>query len=80
MKNLRITLLAICVITSVYAQKDKRLKGLDKELNKILKLTKTPGFSVAIVEGKKIIYAKGQRIEVGWNSAVDDKDIYKWLL
>ena len=59
MRNILITLFAIISISSVLAQQDKRLKGLEKELNEILEATKTPGFTVAIVEGKKIIYAKG---------------------
>jgi len=59
MKKIVITLIAIISITSVFAQKDKRLKGLEKELEAILETTKAPGFAVAIVEGKKIIYAKG---------------------
>ena len=59
MKKIVITLIAIISIASVFAQKDKRLKGLEKELEAILETTKAPGFAVAIVEGKKIIYAKG---------------------
>jgi len=59
MRNILITLFAFISISSVLAQQDKRLKGLEKELNEILETTKTPGFTVAIVEGKKIIYAKG---------------------
>lgn len=59
MRNILITLFAIISISTVLAQQDKRLKGLEKELNEILEATKTPGFTVAIVEGKKIIYAKG---------------------
>ncbi len=41
------------------AQSDRRLKGLDKQLNEILKETKAPGFAVAIVEGSEVVYAKG---------------------
>lgn len=59
MKKILISLLTIISISSVFAQPDKRLKGLEKDLNKILEVTKAPGFAVAIVEGKKIIYAKG---------------------
>jgi CubicO group peptidase (beta-lactamase class C family) len=46
-------------MASAYAQQDKRLKGIEKDLNEILEITKTPGFAVAIVQGDKIIYAKG---------------------
>ena len=38
---------------------DKRLKGLDKDLNAILEATKAPGFAVAVVDGDKVIYSKG---------------------
>lgn len=57
----KITLLLISIITFSFssAQSDKRLKGLDKELNNILKETKAAGFAVAIVEGDKLIYSKG---------------------
>jgi CubicO group peptidase (beta-lactamase class C family) len=43
----------------VHAQTDKRLKGLEKELNDVLKETKTTGFAIAIVEKNKIVYAQG---------------------
>jgi len=43
----------------VNAQTDKRLKGLEKELNDVLKATNTTGFSVAIVEKDKIVYSHG---------------------
>lgn len=59
MRKILITLLTIISISSVFAQQDKRLKGLEKDLNAILEATKAPSFAVAIVEGKKIIYAQG---------------------
>lgn len=49
----------LLIASTVFAQSDKRLKGLEKQLNQILTSTKAPSFTVAIVEGKKIIYAKG---------------------
>ncbi|MTI40918.1 serine hydrolase [Fulvivirga lutimaris] len=54
-------LLALFVFISIstYAQQDKRLKGIEKDLNAILEVTKAPGFAVAVVQGKKIVYAKG---------------------
>jgi len=42
-----------------FSQSDKRLKGIEKQFNSVLKSTKAPGFAVAIVEGDKIIYSKG---------------------
>jgi len=59
MKKLVFVLLSIFLFTTLSAQNDKRLKGIEKELNSILEITKTAGFAVAIVEGDKIIYAKG---------------------
>lgn len=52
------TLLFLAAL-SVTAQTDKRLKGVEKELNALLKSTKAPGFAVAVVENDKIIYAQG---------------------
>ncbi|RLD67108.1 MAG: serine hydrolase [Bacteroidetes bacterium] len=59
MRKLLIIFLTIISVSSVIAQNDKRLKGIEKELNKILVATKAVGFAVAVVEGDKIIYAKG---------------------
>lgn len=59
MRKILITLFTIISISSVFAQQDKRLKGIEKDLNAILEATKAPGFAVAVVQGKKIIYAKG---------------------
>ncbi len=59
MRKILITLFTIISISSVLAQQDNRLKGIEKELNAILEATKAPSFAIAIVEGKKIIYAKG---------------------
>ncbi|MFN3969665.1 serine hydrolase [Flavobacterium sp.] len=59
MKKLLLFLVAIGFSATAMAQQDKRLKGIDVELNKILEATKAAGFAVAIVEGDKIIYAKG---------------------
>ncbi len=59
MRKVLIILIALISITSVHAQTDKRLKGIEKELNELLEATKAVGFAVAIVEGDKIIYEKG---------------------
>ena len=59
MKKVILVLVFMLSIASISAQKDKRLKGIDKELNRLLKATKAPGFAVAVVEGDKIVYAKG---------------------
>ena len=42
-----------------FGQSDKRLKGVDKDLNSILEATKAPGFAVAVVQGDQVIYARG---------------------
>ncbi|MBO3116153.1 serine hydrolase [Winogradskyella sp. DF17] len=49
----------ICFTCFLFSQSDKRLKGMEKELNSILETSKAPGFAIAIVEGDKIVYAKG---------------------
>lgn len=59
MKKLLFFLAAIGYTVSTVAQQDKRLKGIEVELNKILSATKAAGFAVAVVEGDKVIYAKG---------------------
>lgn len=58
--KIRILILALALTTCfAYSQTDKRLKGIEKQFNSVLETTKTAGFAVAIVEGDKIIYAKG---------------------
>ena len=49
----------ILFISLSFAQTDKRLKGIEKQFNSVLETSKAPGFAVAIVEGDKVIYAKG---------------------
>ncbi len=57
-KHFILTLLFLITLPAV-AQKDKRLKNIEKDLNELLKTTKAPGFAVAVVEGDKIIYSAG---------------------
>ena len=60
MKNLLLVLLIFCGLSSnLFAQSDDRLKGLDGELEKILKSLDETGFAVAIVEKDKVLYSKG---------------------
>jgi CubicO group peptidase (beta-lactamase class C family) len=60
MKKSILILLMIASMCSVFAQSlDKRLKGVDKELSKVLDTWQTAGFAVAVVEKNKIIYSKG---------------------
>jgi CubicO group peptidase (beta-lactamase class C family) len=59
---MRSKLLAVALILFVslsFSQSDKRLKGIEKQFNSVLESTKAPGFAVAIVEGNKVVYAKG---------------------
>ena len=58
-KNVLLLFLSFLFVSPLIAQNDKRLKGIEKKLNQILKTTKAPGFAVAVVEGNKIIYANG---------------------
>lgn len=59
MKRILVVLLYTLSTVAITAQKDTRLKGIEKELNSLLKASKAPGFAVAIVEGNKVVYAKG---------------------
>ncbi|HKL66793.1 MAG TPA: serine hydrolase [Bacteroidales bacterium] len=60
MKRIFIILMLAVAIVSAHAQQtDKRLKGLDKELNKVLKELQPAGFAVAVVEKDKVIYSRG---------------------
>jgi CubicO group peptidase (beta-lactamase class C family) len=59
MKTRFLVVALITFLSFASAQTDKRLKGIEKEFNSVLETTKSPGFAVAIVEGDKIIYAKG---------------------
>ena len=59
MKKNLILIVVVMLSCSTFAQKDKRLKGIDKELNTILKETKAAGFAVAVVEKDQIIYSDG---------------------
>ncbi len=52
-------LISILSISQITAQTDNRLKGIEKELNNILEVTQAAGFAVAVVEGDKVLYAKG---------------------
>ncbi|NQY09266.1 MAG: serine hydrolase [Flavobacteriales bacterium] len=59
MKKLIVTSLSILLAVSLFGQSDKRLKGIEAELNEMLELSQAAGFAVAIVEKDKIIYSKG---------------------
>ena len=60
MKKVIFTLFIAALYTAASGQNvDKRLKGIDKELDNVLNTWKAAGFAVAVVEKDKIIYAKG---------------------
>ncbi len=59
MKNRMLIVALTLISTLAFSQTDKRLKGIEKQFNSVLESTKAAGFAVAIVEGDKIIYAKG---------------------
>ena len=60
MKNLLLVLLIFYGFScTLFAQSDGRLKGLDSELEKVLKSLDETGFAVAIVEKNKVLYAEG---------------------
>lgn len=59
MKKFILHLLVILLVSPIKAQNDERLEGIENDLNNILEATKAAGFAVAIVEGDKVVYAKG---------------------
>lgn len=59
MKHTHLSIILTMLVSLSFAQTDKRLKGIEKQFNSVLENTNSPGFAVAIVEGDKIIYAKG---------------------
>lgn len=59
MKKTLLLLLSLLIVIPLIAQDDTRLEGIESDLNEILEATKAAGFAVAVVEGDKVIYAKG---------------------
>jgi len=59
MKKLLSSAFILLLVATTLAQTDKRLDGVDAQLNKILEATKAPGFAVAVVDKDNIVYAKG---------------------
>ena len=59
MKRSTLIIALTLLSTFTFSQTDKRLKGIEKQFNAVLETTKTAGFAIAIVEGDKVIYAKG---------------------
>ncbi len=59
MKKTLLTIITLLAFLATSAQGDKRLKGLEADLNAILEVTHAAGFAVAVVEGDKVVYAKG---------------------
>jgi CubicO group peptidase (beta-lactamase class C family) len=59
MKVILLLITITCLNLFTFSQSDKHLKGVEKELNEILEITKSAGFAVAVVKGNEIIYSKG---------------------
>lgn len=59
MKHFFTLILFLFTVMVSTAQTDKRLKGIEKELNALLKATKTSGFAVAVIQKDKVIYSSG---------------------
>lgn len=61
MKYFSVCLTVLVFALSIQAQTptDKRLMGLEAEVNKILKDYKAPGVSIAVVEKNKVVYTGG---------------------
>lgn len=59
MKHILTTLLVLSSLGLANAQKNKSTVELDKQLEELLKVSKAPGFAVAVVKGDQVIYSKG---------------------
>ncbi|MEJ2003679.1 MAG: serine hydrolase, partial [Cyclobacteriaceae bacterium] len=59
MKRILILLLLVFPVALSSAQSDKRLRGIDKELESLLDDYKASGFAVAVVDNDNIIYSRG---------------------
>ncbi|WP_294823098.1 serine hydrolase [uncultured Flavobacterium sp.] len=57
-KYITLTLLLLVGLLA-NAQNDKRLKGVEKEMNALLQTAKAAGFSVAVVHKDKVVYSAG---------------------
>ncbi len=58
-KAILLLLFVLIILPSNSQSIDKRLKGIEKEMEKVLETFKAAGFGVAVVEKDKIIYSKG---------------------
>ncbi|WP_210489273.1 serine hydrolase [Rufibacter aurantiacus] len=59
MKKAFTTSLLLLLLTTIHAQVDPRVRGIKKQIEKILETTHTPGCAVAVVEGNKVLYTQG---------------------
>lgn len=60
MKKLLPLILLLALVSSLNAQKpDKRLKGIEKELEEVLETFKAAGFAVAVIEKDKVVFSRG---------------------
>ncbi|WP_461489436.1 serine hydrolase [Pontibacter sp. HJ8] len=59
MKKTASIFLVFLFLIPAYAQVEPRLRGIENQINKILKVTNTPGCAIAIVEGEKNLYTQG---------------------
>lgn len=59
MKKLITFLLALFIISFSNSQNDKRLKDIDKEMQRLLETTHAAGFAIAVIENDKVVLSKG---------------------
>lgn len=60
MKKIVVIMFALILVSGISAQKtDKRLKGIEKEFEKVLETFHAPGFAVAVVEKNMVVYSGG---------------------
>lgn len=59
MKYILLPIVALLFACPVISQEDPRFEGIDAEMETILATHQVPGFSVAVVEGDSLLFAKG---------------------
>ncbi|ARS35152.1 serine hydrolase [Pontibacter actiniarum] len=59
MKKTALLFLLLFTRIPLHAQNDQRLRGLERQISRILEATNTPGCAIAIVEGEKVLYTQG---------------------
>lgn len=59
MKKTVLIFLLFLILSPIHAQVDPRLRGIERQIGKILEVTNTPGCAIAIVKGDQVLYVQG---------------------